>query len=154
MRMAENYSEIHQERIPHFLRGPHHSSPPLVRRQRDPSADATLIGSIIDKNKQTRTRRESVSSIAEVDRLEDKVIQLERGRNKKAVNHSLDGYIRDVTRSNDMTVHLELDLVDDPGICLDEFLRLTRLGHFNAARLLSCELARAQRRPMHICAVC
>lgn len=49
-------------------------------------------------------------------------------------SHRITNYVRDVSRSSDLTIHLELTLVDDLGPDMDEFLRLTRLGHFNAAK--------------------
>ncbi|ROV89794.1 hypothetical protein VSDG_08603 [Cytospora chrysosperma] len=49
-------------------------------------------------------------------------------------SHRIANYVWDVSQSKDLTVHLELTLADDLGPDLDEFLRLTKLGHFNAAK--------------------
>ncbi|KUI54942.1 hypothetical protein VP1G_02406 [Cytospora mali] len=60
--------------------------------------------------------------------------QHERDQEDSNQNPRIDDYVWDVSRSKDITVHLELNLLDDLGPDLDAFLRLTRLGHFNAAR--------------------
>jgi hypothetical protein len=43
------------------------------------------------------------------------------------------GHSWDLSRANDVTVHLELDIADDLGSDLEEFCRLGRLGNFRKA---------------------
>lgn len=56
------------------------------------------------------------------------------GSNNFNPGHNIDSYVWDVSQSSDQTIHLNLNLVDDFGPDLDEFLRLTRFGHFYAAK--------------------
>ncbi|KAI1354853.1 hypothetical protein F5Y01DRAFT_218609 [Xylaria sp. FL0043] len=58
----------------------------------------------------------------------------EKGQNRDGKKNRYETHILDVLKSKDLTMHLDLNIVEDIEQDLDEFCRLARLGNFHAAK--------------------
>jgi hypothetical protein len=121
-RVMAGIVEVVEEETPRteerHVRRERYSSPfaeTVRRRSRSPSSDVEPV--------RRRSRSPSLVDDAEVDE------GIRTPRHQK-----IDEVIWDLSRTKDVTMHLELDITEDLELDLDEFCRLGRLGKFHQAK--------------------